>query len=114
MSDATRDFHARLRRIDNHHARLGRGYVGKIRSDGLIIFKPRHRRPSVSVRGLLYLVLGFVFFKAVVLAHLGGASYDARIAQLAQGNVLEYAGAVIMQPDPASRWMAGYLATVLR
>ncbi|MDZ7708752.1 MAG: hypothetical protein U5K36_00505 [Roseovarius sp.] len=114
MSDATRDFNARLRRIDTQHARLDRGYVGKVRPDGLIVFKPRRQRRAIPWRGLLYLVLGFVFFKAVVLAHLGGVTYEARIAQLAGGHVLEQAGAVVMQPDALTRWMAGYLAPVLR
>lgn len=114
MSDAIREFNARLRRIDGHHARLERGYVGKVRSDGLIVFKPRRRRPTIPVRGLTYLVLGFIFFKAVVLAHLGGVTYEARVAQLAEGHLLEQAGAAIMRPDPLSRWMAGYLTPVLR
>jgi len=114
MSDATRDFNARLHRIGRRHARLDRGYVGKVRSDGLIVFKPRRRRATIPVRGLIYLVVGFVFFKAVVLAHLGGVTYEARVAQLAEGHLIERAGAAIMQQDPLSRWMAGYLAPVLR
>ncbi|MET4102432.1 hypothetical protein ABIE58_001866 [Roseovarius sp. MBR-78] len=114
MSDATREFNARLRRIDASHARLERGYVGKVRSDGLIVFKPRRRRPTVPLRGILYLVLGFIFFKAVVFAHLGGVTYQARVAQLAEGHVLEQAGAWIMQPDMLTRYIAGYFAPVLR
>jgi len=114
MSDSINDFNDRLRRIDGRHARLKGGYVGKIRSDGLIVFKPRRRRLTIPLRGVLYLVLGFVFFKAVILAHLGGIAYEARVAQLAEGHIIEQAGAAIMQPDPLSRWMAGYLAPVLR
>jgi len=115
MSDAKRDFNARLRRIDQTHARLEGGYAGKVRSDGLIVFRPRRRsRPALLLRGLIYLCLGFVFFKAVVLAHLGGVTYEARIAHLAGGHVLEQAGAVVMQPDALTRWMAGHLAPVLR
>ena len=114
MSDATRDFNARLRRIDTQHAQLERGYVGNVRPDGLIVFKPRRQRRSIPWRGLLYLVLGFVFFKAVVFAHLGGVTYEARITRLAEGHVLEQAGAMVMQPDTLTRAMAGYLAPVLR
>ncbi len=114
MSDATRNFNARLRRIDESHARLGRGYVGKVRPDGLIVFAPRRRRRMIPLRGILYLLLGFLFFKAVVLAHLGGDTYEARIARLAEGHVLERAGATIMQPDALTRWVAGYLAPILR
>lgn len=114
MSDAIRDFNTRLRRIDTHHARLERGYVGKVRPDGLIVLKPRRQRRAIPWRGLLYLVLGFAFFKAAVFAHLGGVTYEARVAQLADGRVIEQAGAAVMQPDPLTRWMAGYLAPVLR
>lgn len=114
MSDATRHFNARLRRIDTHRARLKHGYIGKVRPDGLIVFTPRRRRRAIPWRGLLYLVLGFVFFKAVVLAHLGAVTFEARVAQLADGHAFEQAGAAIMQPDPLTRWMAGYLAPVLR
>ncbi|MGR3461825.1 MAG: hypothetical protein ACU0AX_13815 [Roseovarius sp.] len=114
MSDATRNFNARLRRIDESHTRLGRGYVGKVRSDGLIVFAPRRRRRMIPLRGVLYLLVGFVLFKAVVLAHLGGDAYEARIARLAEGHVLEQTGAKIMHPDALTLWMAGYLAPVLR
>jgi len=114
MSDATRNFNARLRRIDEAHARLGRGYVGKVRPDGLIIFAPRRRRWTIPLRGIVHLLLGFIFFKAVVLAHLGGDTYEARIARLAEGHFIEQAGAAIMQPDRLSRWIAGRLAPVLR
>jgi hypothetical protein len=114
MSDAIRDFNARLRRIEGHHARLTSGYVGKVRKDGLIVFQPRRRRRVLPLRGLIHLALGFVFFKAVVLAHLGGVAYEARVAQLADGHLIEQAGAAIMRPDPLSRWMAGHLAPVLR
>lgn len=114
MSDATRHFNARLRRIDTHHARLKRGYVGKVRHDGLIVFKPRRQRRAIPWRGLLTLIFGFVFFKAVVLAHLGAVTFEARVSQLADGHVIEQAGAVILRPDPLTRWIAGYLAPVLR
>jgi len=114
MSDAFENFNARVRRIDTAHTRLDRGYVGKVRSDGLIVFEPRRRLPKIPLRGLLYVALGFVFFKAVVLAHLGAVTYEARIARLAEGHSLEQAGAWVMQPDPLTRRVAAYLAPALR
>lgn len=106
-------FQARLRRIDLKHARLERGYVGKVRDDGLIVFKPQRRIPAIPLRGLFYLVIGFAFFKAVVLAHLGAVTYQERLDALAAGNPLEQAGAYVMRPDPLTGLMAGHLARVL-
>jgi hypothetical protein len=114
MSDVHQGFQTRLRSISRKRARFERGYVGKVGRDGLIVFKPRRRMPTIPVRGLLYLVLGFVFFKAVVLAHLGAVTYDERIAQLAEGSHIEQAGALVMRPDPLTLIMARYLAPVLR
>jgi len=114
MTDVQHGFDSRLRSITRKRARLERGYVGKIRRDGLIVFKPRRQTPTVPLRGLIYLVLGFVFFKAVVLAHLGAVTYEERLLRLQDGNLIEQAGAAIMQSDPLTRIMAQYLSPVLR
>lgn len=114
MADIQYGFAKRLRRIDLKHARLERGYMGKVRDDGLIEFRPKSRFPSIPVRGLIYLVIGFAFFKAVVIAHLGGVTYQERIALLAQGSIVEQAGAYVMRPDPLSGMFAAYLAPFLR
>jgi hypothetical protein len=113
MADIHHGFAKRLRRIDLKHARLERGYIGKVREDGLIEFRPKRRVPAIPLRGLLYLVFGFAFFKAVVLAHLGGVTYQERLAGLAAGNPLERAGAYVMRPDPVTRMIAGPLSRAL-
>jgi hypothetical protein len=114
MADIHHGFAKRVRRIDLKHARLARGYMGKVRDDGLIEFRPKRRLPAIPLRGLLYLVLGFAFFKAVVLAHLGGATYEQRIGLLSEGNAMEQAGAYVMRPDPLTGMIAGYLSPLLR
>lgn len=114
MTDAHSEFDARLRSITRKRARLERGYVGKIRRDGLIVFKPRRQAPAIPLRGIAYMVLGFVFFKAVVLAHLGAVTYQERMALLQEGTLIEQAGAAIMHPDALTRTMAQYLSPVLR
>lgn len=114
MSEFIRDFNERVRRIDGKHARLKSGYVGKVRPDGLIIFKPPRRRVAIPLHGLAYLFLGFVFFKAVVLAHLGAITYEERVSQLSEGHLIEQVGAAIMWPDPLSHSVARYLVPVLR
>ncbi|KNX39950.1 hypothetical protein ROTO_35110 [Roseovarius tolerans] len=114
MTDVHQAFNSRVKALDRKRARSGYGYVGKVRGDGLIVFKPKRRMPGLPIRGLLYMVLGFVFFKGVVLAHLGGVTYEERVAQLAEGSLIQQAGAAVMQPDPLTRIMARYLAPVLR
>ncbi|MFU8778408.1 MAG: hypothetical protein ACNA7M_12165 [Roseovarius sp.] len=114
MSDAFQGFDSRLKAIGRKRTRLAQGYVSKVGKDGLIVFRPKRRRTGASLRGLLYLVLGFTFFKAVIIAHLGGPLYGDRLAQLAQGSIVEQAGAVVMQPDPVSQMLSAYLRPILR
>lgn len=114
MSDAFQGFDSRLKAIGRKRTRLAQGYVSKVGKDGLIIFRPKRRKGGLPLRGFLYLVLGFTFFKAVIIAHLGGPLYADRLAQLAQGSLAEQVGAVVMQPDPVSQAMSGYLRPILR
>jgi len=114
MSDAFQGFDTRLKSIDRNRARLERGYVSKVSKDGLIVFRPKRRKSGFPVRGILYLVAGFVFFKAVIVAHLGAPLYEERLAQLSQGSTVEQVGAVVMQPDALSMMLAAKLRPVLR
>ncbi len=114
MSDAFQGFDTRLKSIDRNRARMERGYVGKVSKDGLIVFRPKRRQRGVPVRGIIYLVAGFIFFKAVIIAHLGASLYGERLAQLSQGSTIEQAGAVVMQPDTLSMILAARLRPILR
>jgi hypothetical protein len=114
MSEAFQGFDSRLKAIGRKRTRLAQGYVSKVGKDGLIIFRPKRRKSGLPLRGLLYLVLGFTFFKAVIIAHLGAPLYADRLAQLAQGSIVEQAGAVVMQSDPVSQMLSGYLRPILR
>lgn len=112
MSNATNTyegFDARLKKIDRNRARLANGYSAKVTSDGLIVFRPKRRAQGFSVRGLVFLVLGVFLFKAMILAHLGGAIYDQRVDALKSGTVVEQAGAFVMHKDPVSATIAQYL-----
>ncbi len=114
MSDTYKDFDNRLARIASNKARLRKGYVSRVGHDGLIVFRPRRARFSVSPRGLAMVVLGFVFFKSVIMAHLGAEVYNQRIAALNSGTLVEQAGGFLMYPDPATRWAAGKMRPYLR
>lgn len=114
MTDAHDGFARRLDRIDRRHARLARGYASEVGRDGLIVFRPRPRRPTFPVKGLLLVVIGFFLFKALILAHLGAETYAVRVAALQAGNPVERAGAWAMQADPLSQAVSARIRPLLR
>ena len=114
MSDAFQGFDSRLKAIGRKRTRLAQGYVSKVGKDGLIIFRPKRRKSGLPLRGLFYLALGFTFFQAVIIAHLGAPLYGDRLTQLAQGSIVEQAGAVVMQTDPVSELLSTYIRPILR
>ncbi|MFP4273656.1 MAG: hypothetical protein ACLFRU_01410 [Paracoccaceae bacterium] len=99
------DFDKRLRRIDRKRRKLARGQVPYVDRNGLVTYRPR-RGFRLPLRGLVMFALGFIGFKAVVLANLGPQIYADRVDQLAAGTVVEKAGAWLMQADPATMWIA--------
>ncbi|MEM6375673.1 MAG: hypothetical protein AAF686_05490 [Pseudomonadota bacterium] len=99
MSNPYQTFDERLKRIDRKRARLSNGYSAKVTNEGLIVFRPKRRRATFSVRGLILLIVGFFLFKGLILAHLGGTVYDLRVDALQQGSFVEQTGAIIMAKD---------------
>ena len=102
MSNAFQGFDTRLKRISRNRARMAQGYVGQVGRDGLIVFRPKRRSGGFPIKGLMLLVLGVFCFKGLILAHLGEQIYETRVASLAEGSVVEQAGAFVMQADPIS------------
>ena len=99
-------FDKRVKRINRRHEKMANGVVRKINSDGLIVARPRAFRARFPLRTLI-VVLAFGFlFKGFVLAYLGDAAYQERVTALQSGSVVEQAGAWLMQPDPATRFVA--------
>lgn len=106
------EFDRRIRRLLRKHDRLARGVVHKVGADGLITAHPRRRVPLPPMKAIIaILAFGFIF-KAYLLFALGQSTYDERVAVLQAGSVFEQAGALIMQPDPASTWIAEQMARV--
>jgi hypothetical protein len=107
-----RDFHERVARIERAHARASgfgaQGAPGRSH-------RTRWGRWRVPVIGpVLVLVLGVILLKAVIQAGLGTQDYAARVAALWEGGAVERIGAVVMQPDLASAWLAGQFAAMVR
>jgi hypothetical protein len=109
MSDAFHDFDNRLRRIQKSRVKLANGYVSVVGDDGLIVVKPRSRKTRFVVRPFLFLIVGLLFFKSLILATLGQPVYEERLAALQGGTTIEQAGAWVMQIDPASAFVAAQI-----
>ena len=105
MSKQHREFSARLQRLEDKHSAMTPGYSAHVGPDGLIVVEPRKSKPSrgwITARAVVYLLCAFFLFKGFVIAALGFASYEARLAELSQGVAIERAGAIVMQPEPIS------------
>lgn len=105
-------FDKRLKEINRRHEKMANGVVRRVNSDGLIVARPRAYRPRFPLKGLIVvLAIGF-FFKGFLFAYLGEAGYAERLASLQSGTAIEQAGAWVMQPDPATKAVAGLLQPV--
>ena len=95
-------FEKRLRRIVKNHQRMANGVVHSVNSNGLIVARPKIYNPRFPLRGLLLLVATAFLFKGYIYTSLGQATYDDRVARLAEGSMIEQAGAWVMHADTAT------------
>jgi hypothetical protein len=114
MDRHQQEFDTRLRRIDRKHKKLASGFVAAVSHDGLIVARPRRRRMRVPFAGLALVAVGIIAFKGIVYAQLGAATYESRIATLAQGSQVERVGAWVMQPDPLTLWVSGQVRALIQ
>jgi len=85
------------------------GVVHRVGRDGLIRSRPRLIRPRFPVKGLFLIAGLFLAFKALLFAQLGAGNYAQKIEELRAGSVIEQAGAVVMQEEPVTVAVGGYL-----
>ncbi|WP_417241695.1 hypothetical protein [Celeribacter sp.] len=102
----TRSFEKRLTKVEVQRRKLDRGAVYSVNQDGLILARPRRHASRSPLRLVFFTLLGVLLFKALVLASLGTVSYNARVATLQDGTVVERIGAWIMTADPSTVWVA--------
>jgi hypothetical protein len=65
MVEAKKQFNDRLNFLGRKHQAMSRRYTTQMRTDGLIVVKPRRRSIDIPFQCILLLLLGFVFFKAL-------------------------------------------------
>ncbi|WP_415403848.1 hypothetical protein [Tateyamaria sp. SN3-11] len=111
MVETQAHFNKRLSTLGRKHAALANGYSTKVGRDGLIVVKAKRSKRSrfFPLKGFAGLVLGFFVFKAFMLASLGEITYNERVAKLEQGTQIEQGGAYLMQIDPATAFLSGFL-----
>ncbi|MEL7093018.1 MAG: hypothetical protein AAFN94_14900 [Pseudomonadota bacterium] len=102
-------FNRRLASVERNHRRLSNGYTTEVRSDGLIVAKPKRRfRPLGRIRFFVLILLGLLLFKAFSFSTLGEITYNERVAKLGNGTTTEQIGAFVMQAEPATVFVAGF------
>lgn len=115
MLETENSFHSRLRALGRKHAAMSNGVTTHIRADGLIVVQPRRRpRRGFPLRGTVYLIAGFFAFKGFLLASMGPVTYQERVQSLADGTVIEKAGAKAMQIDPLALMISEMIGPILR
>ncbi|MFW8637038.1 hypothetical protein [Cribrihabitans pelagius] len=114
MGDDRFHFQARLAQLNRKHAAMAQGCSAQIRADGLIVVKPDKPQRRGRIRLLVFAAAALLLFKGFLMAVLGHATYAERVAGLSGGNLLEQAGALVMQSDPLSERLAGKIQPVLR
>ncbi|MEN8887838.1 MAG: hypothetical protein ABF243_03100 [Celeribacter marinus] len=108
-----KSFEKRLTRIEVQRRKLEHGAVYSVNQDGLIIARPRRHASRNPLRLVFLSLLGVLLFKALVFASLGAVSYNARVATLKEGTLVERAGAWAMTADPATIWVARHSKLLL-
>lgn len=109
---AHRNFRERTARIDRNHRKLARGAILSVGHDGLIVARPRTIGPSVPWKGIALLCTGFFLFKVALVAVLGPADYDGRVALLKEGTVIEQLGSVLMTAGPVTQMLASEVSAL--
>ncbi|SMX36975.1 hypothetical protein [Octadecabacter ascidiaceicola] len=100
----------RLNRVVRNHERMRRnGVVHRVGKDGLIRSRPRLVRPRVPLKGVLLIAALFIAFKSLLFAQLGAGNYAEKVEALRSGSAIERAGAVLMQEEPVTVAVGGYL-----
>lgn len=107
-------FSQRMSRISQRHSRLSHGYVTHVTEDGLVVAKPKARGRGATLRGVAIMVATIIVFKAALYANLGPVQYNDRVEGLADGNIVEQAGALVMTADPLTVWLSGVLVSLVR
>ncbi|MDA9207455.1 hypothetical protein N9O61_01080 [Octadecabacter sp.] len=106
--DAT--LNKRLRRVVRKHDKMRtNGVVHRVGRDGLIRSRPRLMRLQFPFKGVVIVFALLVAFKTMLIVQNGAGNHAAQVETLRAGTVVERAGAFIMQEDPLTTALAGFI-----
>ncbi len=111
MSDPSlSEFYGRIARIERARAK-GYGFEANGTLGRSHYFRPiRKRRPLLRV--MIFAAVCVFGLKGTILHSVGPEGYDARVANLQNGQEFDKLGAWFMQADPVTVWVAEQIAAV--
>ena len=114
MADVNKErFDQRLRALEQKHHPKQR-VEKRISEDGLVVeVAKQDRRRLIPYKSIGLAIVVFVLLKSFLFAELGEPEYLNRIASLQQGQAVEVAAAFLLDADPATRAIGGFLARTL-
>ena len=113
MTTGQTAFRKRLRQLVRRHEALSHGYETRIRRDGLLIVTPKRQSRGVTLTAIVTVGGLFLVMKAVLVAQIGLQGYEDRVFLLQSGTPAERIGALIMQADPVTRYLAEIIRPLL-
>lgn len=114
MVETRENFIERNRALARKHAMLASDHSTLLDRSGLYIAAPKRQRRQFPMNLLLMFLLGFIGFKAFMVASVGPMTYNARLSELENGTVIERAGALAFAIDPVTNKIAGIRGPLLR
>ncbi|MEL6914102.1 MAG: hypothetical protein AAFP13_06340 [Pseudomonadota bacterium] len=115
MSYSTpRSFGRRIGRLERKHRKLSRGAVTVLRSDGLMVMRPRRRGLPRLIAFLFLAGVGLTLFKVLAFVAQGEAVYTAQVDELAAGTRPEAVAASILEIDPVTGFLIETAAPQIR
>ena len=114
MVETHAQFVKRLEMLGRKHKQMTGGYVTRVGRDGLMTVTPKRARRGFPLKGLVLIVMGFFVFKAFTPAAVGPITYNERLSTLADGGVVERAGAVMLAIDPLTQSLADLTGPIMR
>lgn len=114
MDQSHLQFDQRIKSLGRKHRALSRGYITRMRPDGLIVARPRRVQSRIPLKSVILFLLAFTAFKGFMMASIGPDAYGERVVKLQNGTPVEQAGAWVMQSEPLSRMIAEKIGPILR
>lgn len=114
MAQTHLQFDQRVNNLGRKHQSMSRGYVTRMRPDGLIVARPYRTQSRFPYKYTILFFVALFVFKGFLIASLGPETYNERVGKLENGTVVEKVGAWGMQIEPVSSFVATKIGPVLR